>query len=90
MTDPDPDKIAGYVIDALRHRDDITHIKRHDYANKRIDVIVEPDDLEDKEVIMPSEVLHQLSDAGFEPVSARFSTSGKYSPQARVMGFERV
>ncbi|MFB1064169.1 hypothetical protein [Natrinema sp. H-ect4] len=89
MTDPTPEKIAGYVIDALRHRDDIAHVSRYDYENKRIDVIVEPDDLEHEEVLIPSEVLRQLSDAGFEPVSAHFGTDSKYSPEARVMGFDR-
>lgn len=89
MTDTDADKIAGYVIDTLRDRDDITHISRSDYKNRRIDVIVEPEDLEDEGVIIPSEVLHILSDAGFEPVSARFSEDGGYSSEARMMSFDR-
>jgi hypothetical protein len=89
VTDPSPDKIAGYVIQAIRHRDDITHVSRFDLKNERIDVIVEPDDLDDIDVIMPSEVLRELSAAGFEPVSAHFSTDSKFSPEARVMGFER-
>ncbi|WP_226042464.1 hypothetical protein [Natrinema sp. DC36] len=89
MTDPTPDKIAGYVIDAIRHRDDITHVSRYDYENRRIDVIVEPDDLKDEGVIIPSEVLHQLSDAGFEPVSAHFSKQSKRPPETRVMSFDR-
>lgn len=90
MADPTPEKIVGYVIDALWHRDDIAHISRYDYQNKRIDVIVEPDDLEHEEVLIPSEVLRQLSDAGFEPVSAHIGTNDKYSPEARMMGFDHT
>jgi len=89
MTDPNPEKIAGYLIDGLRRRDDIAHIRRYDRQNKRIDVIVEPDDLDDEAVIIPSDVLQQLSEVGFDPVSAQFSTNTDFSPQARVMGFER-
>lgn len=88
-TDTDPDKIAGYLIDVLRERDDVRHVARYDYQNKEIEVIVELGDLEDKAVIIPSDTLRVLTDMGFETVSARFNESGNYSSEARVMRFER-
>lgn len=87
----DRDEIAVNLIDDLRDRDDVAHVGRFDYENQKIEVIVEPEDIDDAEtVFFSSAILERLAEDGFGVTYANYNTDSKYPSGARVMGFERL